>query len=46
MHSTQSPSETTRAAGFHREVCIDEMKFNPDGTIIQVKPTHKGVGLK
>lgn len=31
------------AAGFHREVCIDEMKFNPDGTIIQVKPTHKGV---
>jgi hypothetical protein len=31
------------AAGFHREVCIDEMKFNADGTIIQVKPTHKGV---
>ena len=26
------------AAGFHREVCMDKLEFNPDGTIIQVKP--------
>lgn len=27
------------AAGFHREVCIDKMEFNPDGTIKKVIPT-------
>lgn len=27
------------AAGFHREVCIDKLEFNEDGTIIQVKPS-------
>lgn len=27
------------AAGFHREVCIDKMDFNPDGTIKKVIPT-------
>ncbi|MBP8758647.1 MAG: family 43 glycosylhydrolase [Parabacteroides sp.] len=27
------------AAGYHREVCIDKMKFNKDGSIIQVIPT-------
>ena len=27
----------------HREVCIDEMKFNPDGTIQPVKITFEGV---
>ncbi len=27
------------AAGFHREVCIDKMEFNEDGTIKQVDPT-------
>ena len=31
------------AAGFNREVCIDKMEFNTDGTIKQVKPTHEGV---
>jgi arabinoxylan arabinofuranohydrolase len=32
-----------RAAGYNREVCIDPMTFNPDGSIQQVKPTHQGV---
>lgn len=27
------------AAGYHREVCIDKMEFNQDGTIKQVEPT-------
>ena len=31
------------AAGFNREVCIDKMEFNTDGTIKQVTPTHEGV---
>lgn len=35
------------AAGFHREVCIDKLDFNIDGSIIQVISTHTGVqGLK
>lgn len=32
-----------RAGGFHREVCIDKLEFNPDGTIKQVTPTHQGI---
>jgi arabinoxylan arabinofuranohydrolase len=32
-----------RSAGFHREVCIDKMEFNPDGTIIPVVPTLSGI---
>ena len=32
------------AAGFHREVCIDKLVFNTDGTIKEVIPTHQGVG--
>lgn len=32
-----------RAAGYNREVCIDKMEFNSDGSIKQVKPTHDGV---
>ena len=32
-----------RAGGFHREVCIDKLEFNPDGTIKQVNPTHTGI---
>lgn len=28
-----------KAPGIHREVCIDRMYFNPDGTIKPVKPT-------
>lgn len=31
------------AAGFHREVCIDLLEFNEDGTIRPVKPTLEGV---
>jgi hypothetical protein len=31
------------AAGYNREVCIDKMEFNADGTIKQVKPTHEGI---
>lgn len=31
------------AAGFNREVCIDKMEFNADGSIKLVKPTHAGV---
>ena len=31
--------------GYHREVCIDKMEFNDDGTIKQVKPTREGVNL-
>ena len=27
------------AAGFHREVCIDKLEFNPDGSIKPVEPT-------
>lgn len=29
--------------GYHREVCIDLMEFNEDGTIKQVTPTHTGI---
>jgi hypothetical protein len=31
------------AAGFNREVCIDKMEFNADGTIKQATPSHAGV---
>ena len=31
------------AAGFHREVCIDRLEFNADGSIKQVIPTHRGI---
>lgn len=31
-----------RAAGFHREVCLDRMLFDPEGKIIMVRPTHTG----
>lgn len=31
------------AAGYNREVCIDKMEFNSDGSIKQVIPTHKGI---
>jgi len=30
-------------AGFHREVCIDKLLFNPDGSIRPVVPTHAGI---
>ena len=31
------------AAGYNREVCIDKMEFNPDGSIKKVVPTLKGI---
>jgi hypothetical protein len=31
------------AGGYHREVCIDKLEFNADGSIKQVIPTHEGV---
>lgn len=31
------------AAGYNREVCIDKMSFNADGTIVPVRPTHAGI---
>ncbi|WP_202802008.1 family 43 glycosylhydrolase [Catenovulum agarivorans] len=30
-------------AGFHREVCIDKLVFNADGSIRQTKPTLEGL---
>jgi beta-xylosidase len=30
-------------AGFNREVCIDKLEFNTDGSIKQVIPTLKGI---
>ncbi len=32
-----------RAAGYNREVCIDKLEFNADGSIKKVQPTHKGI---
>lgn len=32
-----------RAGGFHREVCIDKLEFNPGGSIKEVVPTHTGI---
>lgn len=31
------------AAGYNREVCIDKLTFNANGTIIPVKPTQQGI---
>ncbi len=32
-----------KGPGFHRQVCIDKMEFNEDGTIKRVTPTNEGV---
>lgn len=32
-----------RSAGFNREVCIDALKFDADGKIIEVVPTLQGI---
>ncbi|WP_461630123.1 family 43 glycosylhydrolase [Labilibaculum euxinus] len=32
-----------RAGGFHREVCIDKLEFDADGSIKKVKPTLSGI---
>lgn len=31
------------AAGYNREICIDKMEFNVDGSIKYTIPTHKGI---
>lgn len=31
------------SAGYNREVCIDKLQFNKDGSIQPVKPTHEGI---
>jgi len=31
------------AAGYNRELCIDRLEFNEDGSIKEVIPTHKGI---
>ncbi len=31
------------AGGYNREVCIDHLYFNNDGSIREVKPTLKGI---
>ena len=33
------------AAGYNREVCIDKLEFNADGSIKQVLPTHEGITI-
>ncbi|PTX92257.1 hypothetical protein DB346_25000 [Verrucomicrobia bacterium LW23] len=30
-------------AGYHREVCIDRLEFNSDGSIKEVLPSHAGI---
>ena len=32
------------AAGYNREVCIDELQFDDDGNILRVRPTLEGFG--
>ncbi len=32
-----------RMAGFHREVCIDSLHFDPQGNIVEVHPTLNGL---
>ena len=39
-HNDFSPSDDKR-----RSVCIEKLYFNPDGTIQEVKPTMRGVGI-
>ncbi len=39
-HNDLSPNDDKR-----RSVCIDKIEFNADGTICEVKPTRRGVGI-
>jgi len=38
-----NPNFLNDGPGYHREVCIDSLTFNADGTIRRVKPTIEGV---
>ncbi len=40
-HRHDNPHSTR---GFHRQVCADRLTFDKSGNILQVQPTHKGVG--
>jgi len=40
---TRPKGITMKSPGFYREVCIDKMEFNADGSIKQSKPTLEGV---
>lgn len=40
-HRHDNPHSTR---GFHRQVCIDRLTFNADGTIQPIEGTHSGVG--
>ena len=31
------------SAGYNREVCIDSLRFDSEGRILPMKPTHKGI---
>ncbi|MFL1011143.1 family 43 glycosylhydrolase [Flavisericum labens] len=35
--------EMGRAAGYNREVCIDKLEFNPDGSIKPIEPSVSGI---
>ena len=43
IYGTGHNSVIQKDPGVHREVCIDRLEFNPDGTIKQVTPTRKGI---
>ncbi len=32
-----------KGPGYHREVCIDRLEFNTDGSIRRTTPTHRGI---
>jgi beta-xylosidase len=46
-HRFNRPTGITmgRSAGYHREVCIDKMEFNADGSIKPVTPTLEGIAF-
>ena len=35
----------TSVHGFNRQVCIDRLKFDADGNILPIIPTHNGIGV-
>ncbi len=41
-HRHDNPHSTR---GMHRQLCIDELKFGEDGSILKVEPTHTGVNF-
>ena len=41
-HRHDNPHSTR---GFHRQLCIDKLTFNDDGSIQPIEGTHKGIGL-